>query len=115
MNSSCNDVYSLVIASRSCSIFRRNSPACCVKAFFPSATQDPSSNDLSFNCFRVFFWSREDREDSVILKQTDDQMSNMAIWGKRDGGSGQEIKINTLLATCEYLHIKYPHGYGNVI
>jgi len=85
MKSSCNDEYSLDIASRSCSIFWRNSPARFVKAFLPSAIQDPSSDDLSFNCFRVFFWSREDSEDSVILKQTEDQMSNMAIWGEESG------------------------------
>lgn len=82
MNSSCNDEYSLAIASRSCPIFRRNSPARCVSAFLPSTIQDPVSAFLSFNCFRdrVLFWSREDWEDSVILKQTQGQMSRIAIY-----------------------------------
>jgi hypothetical protein len=116
MKSSCNDEYSLDIASRSCSIFWRNSPVRFVKAFLPSAIQDSSSDDLSVNRFRVFFWSREDSEDSVILKQTDDQMSNMAIWGEEiEEAVKKKSKINTLLATHECLRIKYPHGSENVI
>ena len=74
MNSSCNDEYSFAISSRSCPIFRRNSPARCVRAFLPSAVQDPCC------CFRDLFRSREDREDPVILKQTHDQMLNTAMY-----------------------------------
>lgn len=68
MNSSSNEEYSLANAARSCSTFRRNSPARCVKAFLPSAIHDAVSKDLSV--VRDFLLlSLEGKDDSIVLHE----------------------------------------------
>jgi len=66
MNPSSNEEYSLANAARSCSTFRRNSRARCVRAFLPSANHDAVSKDFSVE--RIFvLLPLEGKDDSIVL------------------------------------------------
>lgn len=66
MNPSSNEEYSLANEARSCSTFRRNSPAHCVRAFLPSAFHDAVSKDFSVERFFLLL-SPEGKDESNVL------------------------------------------------
>lgn len=68
MNPSKSEEYSFPIASISCPVLQRNSPARCVIAFLPSPSHDPGSEDWLFECLDDFVLPRDGKEDSSDLK-----------------------------------------------